>query len=447
MHLTVSAVRYEHQGQARHGVCSTFLADHSETADVPVFVQPTNHFRPPSDANAPMIMVGPGTGIAPFRGFLQERQALGHRGRNWLFFGERNSDKDFYYQDELQGWHDDGFLTHLTLAFSRDQRQKVYVQDRLREHGSRVWAWLQDGGHFYVCGDASRMAKDVDRTLHEIAQTHGHLSDDDADRLPQAAGQGEALRAGRVLTLSFEERTATRLAHDGRVTVPTPLSGQLLVAKPRLGDPNFHRTVILLLDHSDDGAFGVVLNRPVDVEVDAVLPAWHAAVTPPSVLFQGGPVGLDTAIGVVTFPAAGPRYSPTVDRLVGPFGLVDLDSEPARRVGPGHGLARLRGALRLGRRPAGGRARGGSWFVAAPPCRRTRSRATRRRCGGGCSAVRAVTSRSCRRSPRTRGSTDPGASSASPGACRRRRPRNAAEARGSGGPSSSRRSRSAGPSS
>jgi sulfite reductase alpha subunit-like flavoprotein len=180
VHLTVSAVRYEHQGQARHGVCSTFLADHSETADVPVFVQPNNHFRPPVDASVPMIMVGPGTGIAPFRGFLQERQAVGHQGRNWLFFGERNSDKDFYYQDELQRWHDDGFLTHLTLAFSRDQRQKVYVQDRLREHGSRVWAWLQEGGHFYVCGDASRMAKDVDRTLHEIAQTHGHLSDDDA---------------------------------------------------------------------------------------------------------------------------------------------------------------------------------------------------------------------------------------------------------------------------
>ncbi|WP_028048657.1 bifunctional nitrate reductase/sulfite reductase flavoprotein subunit alpha [Cellulomonas sp. URHD0024] len=180
VHLTVSAVRYEHQGQARHGVCSTFLADHSETADVPVFVQPTSHFRPPSDANASMIMVGPGTGVAPFRGFLQERQALGHRGRNWLFFGERNSEKDFYYQDEMQAWQEDGFLTHLTLAFSRDQRQKIYVQDRLRESGSRVWAWLQDGGHFYVCGDASRMAKDVDRALHEIAQTHGHLSADDA---------------------------------------------------------------------------------------------------------------------------------------------------------------------------------------------------------------------------------------------------------------------------
>lgn len=180
VHLTVSAVRYEHQGQARHGVCSTFLADHSDTADVPVFVQPTNHFRPPTDASAPMIMVGPGTGIAPFRGFLQERQALGHRGRNWLFFGERNSEKDFYYQDEMQAWRDDGHLTHLTLAFSRDQRQKIYVQDRLRENGSRVWSWLQEGGHFYVCGDASRMAKDVDKTLHEIAQTHGHLSDEDA---------------------------------------------------------------------------------------------------------------------------------------------------------------------------------------------------------------------------------------------------------------------------
>ena len=178
--LTVSAVRYEFRGQSRHGVCSTFLADRSADADVPVFVQPTRHFRPPKGADVPMIMVGPGTGVAPFRGFLQERRALGHRGRNWLFFGERHAATDFYYRDELLGMRDDGHLTHLSLAFSRDQRQKVYVQDRLREHGSQVWSWLQEGAHVYVCGDASRMAKDVDAALRDVARTWGSLSDDAA---------------------------------------------------------------------------------------------------------------------------------------------------------------------------------------------------------------------------------------------------------------------------
>ncbi len=178
--LTVSAVRFEYQGQTRHGVCSTFLADHSESADVPVFVQPTTHFRPPSDPEVPMIMVGPGTGVAPFRGFLQERKALGHSGRNWLFFGERNSATDFYYADELTGLRDSGVLTDLTCAFSRDQRHKVYVQDRLREQAARVWTWLDDGAHFYVCGDAKRMAKDVDAALHDIVRDQSGMSDDDA---------------------------------------------------------------------------------------------------------------------------------------------------------------------------------------------------------------------------------------------------------------------------
>ncbi|MGC5168828.1 molybdopterin-dependent oxidoreductase [Luteimicrobium sp. DT211] len=180
VHLTVSAVRYEYRGRSRHGVCSTFLADHSADADVPVFVQPTRHFRPPKSADAPMIMIGPGTGVAPFRGFLQERRALGHRGRNWLFFGERHSSTDFYYRDELEGMRDDRHLTQLSVAFSRDQRQKVYVQDRIREHGSQVWSWLEDGAHVYVCGDASRMAKDVDAALRDVARTWGALSDDAA---------------------------------------------------------------------------------------------------------------------------------------------------------------------------------------------------------------------------------------------------------------------------
>ncbi|HEU5222823.1 MAG TPA: bifunctional nitrate reductase/sulfite reductase flavoprotein subunit alpha [Candidatus Lumbricidophila sp.] len=178
--LTVSAVRFEHQGQERLGVCSTFLADRGGDAEIPVFVQHTRHFRPPAASTTPMIMVGPGTGVAPFRGFLQERQALGHQGRNWLFFGERDSTTDFYYRDEFEGWQEDGHLTRLSLAFSRDQRQKIYVQDRLRESGSQVWSWLEDGAHFYVCGDASNMAKGVDRALHDIVKTWGGKSDDDA---------------------------------------------------------------------------------------------------------------------------------------------------------------------------------------------------------------------------------------------------------------------------
>ncbi len=145
-----------------------------------MFVQPTRHFRPPEKPDVPMIMIGPGTGVAPFRGFLQERRALGHRGRNWLFFGERHAQTDFYYRDELVGMRDDGHLTHLSVAFSRDQRQKVYVQDRLREHGSQVWTWLEEGAHVYVCGDASRMAKDVDEALRDVARTWGSLSDDAA---------------------------------------------------------------------------------------------------------------------------------------------------------------------------------------------------------------------------------------------------------------------------
>ncbi|GIG22963.1 bifunctional reductase [Cellulomonas chitinilytica] len=180
VHLTVSAVRFEHQGRRRHGVCSTFLADRGHDAHVPVFVQRSAHFRPPADPSAPMIMVGPGTGVAPFRGFLQERRALGHEGRNWLFFGERHSETDFYYRDELRQMQDDGLLSRLSLAFSREQRHKVYVQDLMRQQGGALWSWLQDGAHFYVCGDASRMAKDVHSALHEVAQTWGHLSPEEA---------------------------------------------------------------------------------------------------------------------------------------------------------------------------------------------------------------------------------------------------------------------------
>jgi NADPH-dependent sulfite reductase flavoprotein alpha-component len=173
--LTVSAVRYQHSGRTRHGVCSTFLADRSQDRPVQVFLQRSPNFRPPTVGDTPMIMIGPGTGVAPFRGFLQERRALGHTGRNWLFFGEQRSATDFLYRDELRTAHDDGLLTRLSLAFSRDQRRKVYVQDLMRSAGAELWRWLADGAHVYVCGDATRMAKDVHVALLDIARDHGRL--------------------------------------------------------------------------------------------------------------------------------------------------------------------------------------------------------------------------------------------------------------------------------
>lgn len=180
VHLTVSAVRYDNGRRRRKGVSSTFLADRAGDVEVPVFVQEASHFRPPRQGDTPMIMVGPGTGVAPFRAFLQERRARGDRGRNWLFFGERHAASDFYYRDELQALRDDGLLTRLDLAFSRDQAAKVYVQDRMREHGARLWAWLQEGAHFYVCGDAAQMARDVDAMLRQVVREHGGMDADAA---------------------------------------------------------------------------------------------------------------------------------------------------------------------------------------------------------------------------------------------------------------------------
>lgn len=176
VHLTVSAVRYETESRARKGVASTFLADRASDGNVHVFVQKSAHFRPPQASATAMIMVGPGTGIAPFRGFLHERRARGDSGGNWLFFGEQHAETDFYYRDEIEAMHHDGFLTRLSLAFSRDQAEKVYVQDRMREQGAELWAWLETGAHFYVCGDASRMAKDVDQALKAVIAEHGHMS-------------------------------------------------------------------------------------------------------------------------------------------------------------------------------------------------------------------------------------------------------------------------------
>jgi NADPH-dependent sulfite reductase flavoprotein alpha-component len=177
--LTVSVVRYRTpRGNTRGGAASTYLADRATHADV--FLQPSPHFRPPEDGATPMIMVGPGTGIAPFRGFLQERRALGHQGANWLFFGDQHRADNYYYRDDLEDMVRDGLLNRLDLAFSRDQARRIYVQHKMSDYGADVWRWLEDGAHLYVCGDASRMAKDVDDTLTSIIRTHGRLSDDAA---------------------------------------------------------------------------------------------------------------------------------------------------------------------------------------------------------------------------------------------------------------------------
>ncbi len=179
--LTVSVVRYRGaRGAQRGGVCSTYLADRAHSVPVPVFLQRSPHFRPPRDAATPMIMVGPGTGIAPFRGFLQERRALGHTGRNWLFFGEQHRTENFYYRDDFEDMVSDGLLNRLDLAFSRDQADRVYVQHKMLDYGADLWRWLEEGAHFYVCGDATKMARDVDAALTSVIKTHGGMSDEAA---------------------------------------------------------------------------------------------------------------------------------------------------------------------------------------------------------------------------------------------------------------------------
>jgi sulfite reductase (NADPH) flavoprotein alpha-component len=181
VHLTIDTVRYEIHGRKRKGVCSNFLAERSDKeTPIPVFVQPSKHFRVPQNGDLPMIMVGPGTGIAPFRAFLEERKATGAKGRNWLFFGAQKSSCDFFYQEELEAFRHEGVLTRLDTAFSRDQDYKIYVQHRILESAKEFWHWLEQGAHFYVCGDASRMAKDVDKALHEVVKLAGDRSEEAA---------------------------------------------------------------------------------------------------------------------------------------------------------------------------------------------------------------------------------------------------------------------------
>ncbi len=179
-HLLISAVRYETFGRARQGVASTFIADHHKTGDqLSVYVKSNKNFRLPDDPDRPVIMIGPGTGVAPFRGFLQERQAVGAGGRNWLFFGDRSYTHDFLYQLDWQDFHKDGVLDRIDVAFSRDQPEKIYVQQRMWTQRADLYAWLEEGANVYVCGDEKSMAKDVDAMLHRIIGDQSGRSEDD----------------------------------------------------------------------------------------------------------------------------------------------------------------------------------------------------------------------------------------------------------------------------
>ena len=195
VHLCISTIRENRRGRVRGGIASTYLADRAiGSGPIPAFIQ-NSHFRLPADTTVPVIMCGPGTGIAPFRAFLQEREALGIKGRCWLFFGDQHRATDFLFQPEIAAWQANGTLSRLDTAFSRDQQQKVYVQDRMRENAADLWRWLQDGGHFYVCGDAMRMAKDVDATLRKIAMTEGKLDEAQSrDWMASLARQGRYQR-------------------------------------------------------------------------------------------------------------------------------------------------------------------------------------------------------------------------------------------------------------
>lgn len=181
VHLTIASVRYTQNDRTHNGVCSTFLADLVETGDlITCYFSSNKHFSVPSDLAAPMIMIGPGTGIAPFRAFLEERAATKASGPNWLFFGDRNAETDFIYQSEIAKMQESGLLTRLDLAFSRDQAEKIYVQDKMLEQGAELYRWLQQGAYIYICGDAFKMAKDVDAALHLLVQKHGQLTQSQA---------------------------------------------------------------------------------------------------------------------------------------------------------------------------------------------------------------------------------------------------------------------------
>ena len=179
VHLTVAVVRYDTHGRKRKGVCSSYLAERVGDS-IPCYFHPNKNFKLPEESDKPIIMVGPGTGIAPFRAFIEERKAIGATGKNWLFFGDRSYKTDYLYGNEWESYQRDGLLNRLDLAWSRDQDKKVYVQHKMLEKGAELWNWLDNGALFYVCGDASRMAKDVDHALRTIAQEQGSMSEEDS---------------------------------------------------------------------------------------------------------------------------------------------------------------------------------------------------------------------------------------------------------------------------
>jgi sulfite reductase (NADPH) flavoprotein alpha-component len=183
VHFIVDVVRYESHGRERKGVCSSFLAERADNAAVPVYPSSAKHFHLPEDPDVPIIMIGPGTGIAPFRAYLQERQAIGAKGKNWLFFGAQREKCDYAYRDDFAQFKRDGILTRLDCAWSRDQAKKIYVQHRMLDNALEIWKWIDsEGAQFFVCGDARRMAKDVDAALRKIVQEHGGKSIDDANQ-------------------------------------------------------------------------------------------------------------------------------------------------------------------------------------------------------------------------------------------------------------------------
>jgi sulfite reductase (NADPH) flavoprotein alpha-component len=182
VHFIVDVVRYESNGRMRQGVCSSFLAERADDVPVPVFPSVAKHFHLPEDPNTPIIMIGPGTGVAPFRAYLQERKATGAKGKNWLFFGAQHEKCDFAYGDEFEVYKKEGLLARLDCAWSRDQAQKIYVQHKMMENADEIWKWIDaQGAYFFVCGDARRMAKDVDATLRKIVQAQGGKSVEQAN--------------------------------------------------------------------------------------------------------------------------------------------------------------------------------------------------------------------------------------------------------------------------
>ena len=188
VHLTVATVKYESHGRERGGVASTWMAHRLEDhISIPVYIQPNKRFRLPSpESDAPVIMVGPGTGVAPFRAFVQERRVTNAKGKAWLIFGEQHELSEFFYEDEWKSALQDGSLSHLSTAFSRDQAHKIYVQHKMLEEGAQFWDWLEAGAIFYVCGDKTRMAADVDAALHQIIEVHGGKTDEEAKAYVEA---------------------------------------------------------------------------------------------------------------------------------------------------------------------------------------------------------------------------------------------------------------------